>query len=86
MGTVPSNVCLKEAKLITAIIITVVCAIGGLVSIHYMGQNNPVEKVAESVIQTEAAVDPALAPVAALMEAEASKIPVESSGATGEAK
>ncbi len=69
--------------MITAIIITVVCAIGGLVSIHYMGQNNPVEKVAEAVIQTDAAVDPALAPVAAFVEAEASKVPVEASNATG---
>ena len=51
-----------KTKWFIGICIAIVAAIVGLISIQFMGNDNPVEEAAESVIKSETGVDIDLSP------------------------
>ena len=43
----------RDASLIILISILIVCGVGGYVSSKYLGDDNPVEEIAENIIEKE---------------------------------
>ncbi len=46
-----------DLSLILIVGIVVSCAIGGLISVYFLGPNNPVELEAEKIIKDETGID-----------------------------
>ncbi len=53
---------LYDAGFVIFIIIVVVCAIGGIISDRYLGDDNQIEEAAEAIIKEETGVNIDLSP------------------------
>ena len=53
---------LREASIIVILSIVLVCVAAGLISTHFIGNDNPIEEVAEKIIEDQTGIPIDLSP------------------------